>query len=134
MNKIEEFDPEAILEDLSYSIASAPADAVMKYLRHKQFQKAENILIEEGVSENNAKKLVEYLYKKISKSVDLIEISISEINKTDFEQQYIYRLGESLIKASLYNRHDGHLYFLGDGDKVKFEEVDQVWKIIPKNL
>jgi hypothetical protein len=135
MSKEQEFnieEMEEMLEDLSYSMASPPAIEMMQHIRLKEFKEAEKILIDERVSENNAKKLVAYLHNKISQRVELVEISLNEIELKKSKDKYLFRIGEKLIKSSLYEREPGKFSIFTEDDVVPIEKAEQVWKVVKK--
>lgn len=145
MNQNENFDAEALLEELS--LASPVVKGIWHYIREKDFEEAQKIFVEEGVSKENAKKLVAYLCEKYCGLIELIEIKIDEIdttkvmNRENCDQtilpKYMVRSGGMMFQSPLYeftyeSNNGGEFVFYSGGGMVRLETVDQIWKMVPK--
>lgn len=129
-NKEVNIEMENLLDELSEGMASCVGQGIMHHIYAKDVKKAEKILIKEGgLSKTDSKKLVEYLINKSSRKKELIEISIQDIDKTDFETTYLISFGEILGTASVYERQPGKFYFIGLKELIELEKAHQVWKI-----
>jgi hypothetical protein len=138
-----EFNPEKILDDLC--LASPVSKSSMFYVRYKANKEAEEILIEEGVSKKDAKKLVEYLYKKYCSEIELVPIKIEDIDRNDVLKlddddvsnvtTYLVKFGDILQQSPLCetSRPKGGLVFYLTGHPVlPLEKAEQLWKIVRK--
>jgi polyhydroxyalkanoate synthesis regulator phasin len=129
-NKEVNIEMENLLDELSEGMASCVGQAIMNHIYAKEVRKAENTLIKEGgLSKTDSKKLVQYLINKSSRKKELVEISIQDIDKTDFETSYLISFGEILGAASVNERQPGKFYFIGLKELIELEKAHQVWKI-----
>lgn len=145
MNQNENFDAEALLEELS--LASPVVNAIWHYIREKDYAAARKIFVEEGVSKENAIELIEYLREKYCGAIELIEIEFDEIDTTKVMSrenydsndlpQYMVRSGGMMYQSTLdeyhYNSEYKELVFYLGSQMIPYKNVDQVWKIVPKN-
>jgi len=144
MNQNENFDAEALLEELS--LASPVVNGIWYFIREKDYAAARKAFVEEGVSKENAKKLVEYLREKYCGPIELIEIKIDEIdttkvmNRENYDSkdlpQYMVRSGGMMHQSPLaeytYNKEYKELVFYLGSQMVPIKKIDQVWKIVSK--
>jgi hypothetical protein len=140
-NKNEIFNPEKILNNLCLS--SSASDSMMFYIRNKINKEAEKILIDEGLSKKDSKKIIEYLYNKYCSEIEIVQIKIEDVDKgdvcklDDFDAidvtTYLVKYGNLLEKSKLYEVGKGKfVFYLNNQLKLQLEKAEQLWKIVRK--
>lgn len=141
--KDENFNLEQILNDLN--LASPIVSSIMFCVRNKKNKEAEKTLVEEGVSKEDAKKIIAYLYKKYCSEIEIVPIRVEDVDRNDVVKLdmddysdvalYLVKHGDILQKAHLFESYrgkNGLVFYLDRQPELPLEKVEQLWKIVRK--
>lgn len=120
---------EELLEEVELS--SPAQNAFTRAISAGYFDEAHAILFDEGLDEEDIQLLIEYFDNKNKTNITLVEVEVSDIafSETEDDDFYLFRYGQNLVRASLYERR-GVLTFYCDSEFVPVKNAHQAWLIV----
>jgi hypothetical protein len=127
---ISDDDVQDLLEDLGYSFSQMEMNDFSEAVRESNKRKAKRLLIKEGYSDEQADAMYAHCRKEaLGDDVDLIEIPKSDWTNLTRDEDYVVRIGRSVIGMSVM--YDGTLWVNGSRD-ITLKQIRQVWKAVKR--
>lgn len=123
-------DIDAILEDLSYSMASPEAKSIYQDIQDKEYEEASKSL-SKYLDQDEIECVIEHFKKKNNQTYVLTEIKLEDIDLMDFKQVYLFKVGEVLAQSCIYDsfRAQNEKDFYSQHQPYFLSQAQQIWKI-----